>query len=107
MATSPLTIKSTLFLQNMELKLRWTKRALGRLDTIAAYLAKDNPTRAKTFAKELRQKVDVLKSQQIGTVWKIFGTKQYVLHPNYIAIYKVQGDEVQILTILHSAQERQ
>ena len=90
----------------MELELRWTNRAIGRLDAIAAYIAKDSPTRAKTFTQELRKKVDVLKSQQIGTAWKIFGTRQYVLHPNYIAIYKVKGNEVQILTILHSAKER-
>ena len=91
----------------MELKLRWTKRALARLDSIAAYIAKDNPTRATSFALELRKKVDILKSQQLGTTWQVFGTKQYVLHPNYIAIYRVKQGEVQILTILHSAQERQ
>jgi addiction module RelE/StbE family toxin len=91
----------------MELKLRWSKRALGRLDTITAYIAKDNPIRAESFAKELREKVTILKSHQLGTAWQIFGTKQYVLHPNYIAIYRVVRDEVQILTILHAAQERQ
>lgn len=90
----------------MTLKVRWTNRALGRLDTIAAYIAKDSPTRVKTFTQELRKKVDILKSQQIGKAWKVFGTKQYVLHPNYMAIYKVKDGEVQILTILHSAQER-
>jgi toxin ParE1/3/4 len=88
----------------MALKLRWTNRALGRLDSIAAYIAKDDPVRATSFTQELRKKVEILKSQQIGTAWKVFGTKQYVLHPNYIAIYKVKNDEVQILTILHSAQ---
>ena len=91
----------------MVLNLRCTNRALRRLDTIAAYIAKDSPTRAKTFTQELRKKVDILKSQQIGTAWKVFETKQYVLHPNYIAIYTVKGSEVQILTILHLAQERQ
>ena len=91
----------------MGLELRWTNRALGRLDLIAANIAKDSPTRAKAFTQELRKKVDILKSQQIGTAWKVFGTKQYVLHPNYIAIYKVKDNEVQILTILHSAQKRQ
>ena len=90
----------------MALKLRWSKRALGRLDTITAYIAKDNPTRAESFAKELRKKVAILKSHQLGTAWQVFGTKQYVLHPNYIAIYRVVRDEVQILTILHAAQER-
>ena len=90
----------------MTLELRWTNRALGHLDSIAAYIAKDSPARAQTFTQELRKKVDVLKSQQIGTAWEIFGTRQYVLHPNYIAIYRVKGNEIQILTILHSAQER-
>lgn len=94
-----------LYLQNMVLKLRWTNRALSRLDDISAYIAKDNPARAKSFSSELRKKIEILRSQQIGTAWKIFGTKQYVLHPNYIAIYKVNGDELQILTILHAAQQ--
>ena len=96
-----------LSLQNMALKLRWSKRALARLDHIAAYIARDNPARAETFTKELRRRVDILKSQQLGTAWHVFGTKQYVLHPNYIAIYRVKEGEVQIITILHSAQERQ
>lgn len=91
----------------MELKLRWTNRALARLDNIAAYIAKDNPMRAVSFVQELRKKVDILRSQQLGTAWQVFGTKQYVLHPNYIVIYRVKHGEVQILTILHSAQERQ
>jgi addiction module RelE/StbE family toxin len=90
----------------MELKLRYTNRALSRLDSITAYIAKDDPVRAESFAKELRVKVEKLKLVQLGTAWKVFGTKQYVLHPNYIAIYRIKGDEVQILTILHSAQDR-
>jgi toxin ParE1/3/4 len=90
----------------MECKLRWTNRALARLDEIVAYIAQDNPVRAKTFTEELRKKVDILKSQQLGTAWQVFGTKQYVLHKNYIAIYRVKNGEVQILTILHSAMER-
>jgi addiction module RelE/StbE family toxin len=90
----------------MALRLRWTNRALGRLDDISGYIAKDNPTRAQTFTQELRKKVEILKTHQLGTAWQVFGTKQYVLHPNYVAIYRVKGGEVQILTILHSAQQR-
>jgi plasmid stabilization system protein ParE len=29
-----------------------------------------------------------------------------VLHKHYIAVYRVQGDEVQVLTVLHTAQKR-
>jgi toxin ParE1/3/4 len=88
----------------MERNLRWTNRALGRLDEIASYIAKDNPTRAKTFVSELRDKVDILKSHQLGKAGRVFGTKELVLHQNYLAVYRVRDDEVQIITILHTAQ---
>jgi toxin ParE1/3/4 len=90
----------------MERNLRWTNRALGRLDEIASYIAKDNPTRATTFVKELRNKVDILKSHQLGKAGRVFGTKELVLHRNYLAVYRVKDDEVQIITILHTAQNR-
>ena len=90
----------------MERRLRWTRRALGRLDQIAAYIAKDNPARAQSFVRELRQKLEILKTHQIGTAGRVYGTKELVLHPNYIAVYRVKGDEVQVLTVLHTAQRR-
>lgn len=90
----------------MERKVRWTNRALGRLDEIADYIAKDNPERAKTFVTELRDKVKILQSHQLGMAGRVFGTKELVLHKNYVAVYRVKDDEVHILTILHSAQNR-
>lgn len=87
-------------------KLRWTRRALGRLDEIAAYIAKDNPARAKTFVTELRDKVNILKSHQLERAGRMFGTKELVLHQNYLAVYRVKDNEVQILTILHAARNK-
>jgi toxin ParE1/3/4 len=98
--------KSTRFLPSMERKLRWSKLALGRLDDIADYIAKDNPARATTFVKELRQKVEILKSHQLGNAGRVFGTKELVLHKNYLSVYRVIDSEVQMLTILHTAQNR-
>jgi toxin ParE1/3/4 len=90
----------------MERNIRWTNRALGRLDEIAAYIAKDNPTRATTFVVELRKKVTILKLYQVGKAGRVFGTKELVLHKNYLAVYRIKNDEVQILTILHTAQNK-
>jgi addiction module RelE/StbE family toxin len=87
-------------------KLRWTRRALRRLDEIAAYIAQDNPIRATTFVCELREKVNILAEHQIGKPGRVYGTKEMVLHKHYVAVYRVKDDEVQILTILHTAQKR-
>ena len=90
----------------MERSLRWTNRALGRLDEIAGYIARDNPVRAKTFVTELRDKVSILKLHSLGKAGRVFGTKELVLHKNYLAVYRVKDDEVQILTILHTARNK-
>ncbi|MBV2235551.1 MAG: type II toxin-antitoxin system RelE/ParE family toxin [Sterolibacterium sp.] len=87
-------------------KLRWTRRALARLDDIAAFIARDNPVRAASFVCELRDKLGVLREQQIGRPGRVYGTRELVLHKHYIAVYRVQGDEVQVLTVLHTAQKR-
>ncbi|PUE41480.1 type II toxin-antitoxin system RelE/ParE family toxin [Limnohabitans sp. Bal53] len=84
----------------------WTNRALKRLDDIADFIARDNPHRAQTFVIELRNKLEVLKNQSLGRSGRVFGTKELVLHPNYLAVYRIKGDQVQVLTILHTAQNK-
>lgn len=90
----------------MARELRWTNRALGKLDEIATYIAQDNPARAKTFVQQLRQKIDILKTHQVGTAGRVYGTKELVPHPNYVAVYRVKDGEVQIITLLHAAQRK-
>lgn len=97
--------RSILCLPNMVRRLRWTYRALSRLDEIAAYIAQDNPARATTFVRELREKINVLREHQLGRVGRVYGTKELVLHKHYLAVYRIKDDEVHILTILHTAQK--
>ena len=80
----------------MERNLCWTNRALGQLDETATYIAKDHQARATTFVTELRKKVDILKSHQFGKAGRVFGT--FVSHANYLSVYRVKDDEVQIIT---------
>lgn len=84
----------------------WTNRALKQLDDIADFIARDNPLRAQTFVVELRSKLEVLKTQSLGRAGRVFGTKELVLHPNYLAVYRIKADQVQVLTILHTAQNK-
>jgi addiction module RelE/StbE family toxin len=84
----------------------WTNRALKRLDGIAEFIARDNPLRAQSFVVELRNKLEVLKTQSLGRAGRVFGTKELVLHPNYLAVYRIKANQVQVLTILHTAQNK-
>ena len=84
----------------------WTNRALKRLDDIADFIARDNPLRAQTFVVKLRNKLEVLKTQSLGRAGRVFETKELVLHPNYLAVYRIKADQVQVLTILHTAQNK-
>lgn len=85
--------------------LEWTRTALRNLQDIAEYIAEDNPQRARSFVLELRDKVGLLERHPVlGHVGRIVCTRELVIHKNYLAIYRVHSDEVQILRIHHVAQ---
>jgi toxin ParE1/3/4 len=84
--------------------LKWTKTALRTVDEIAAYIAQDSPARATSFALELKQGAARLESfPGMGRAGRMLGTRELVLHKNYIAVYRVRGDDVEILRIHHAA----
>ena len=84
--------------------IKWTKTALASVDEIAGFIAKDNPTRETSFVLELRVAVTKLQAHPgMGRAGRIPGTRELVLHKNYIAIYRVRGDDVEILRLHHAA----
>ncbi|MEY4732566.1 MAG: hypothetical protein RLZZ464_632 [Pseudomonadota bacterium] len=84
--------------------IKWTQTALRSVDDIAGYIAKDNPTRASSFVLELQTTVTKLQIYPgMGRAGRVPGTRELVLHKNYIAIYRVRGDDVEILRLHHVA----
>jgi addiction module RelE/StbE family toxin len=84
--------------------LKWTKTALRSVDDIAGFIAKDNPSRATSFVQELKDGVTKLQAHPgMGRAGRVPGTRELVLHKNYIAIYRVRGDDVEILRLHHVA----
>jgi len=84
--------------------IKWTKKALASVDEIADFIAKDNPTRATSFMLKLQAAVTQLQAHPgMGRAGRIPGTRELVLHKNYIAIYRVRGDAVEILRLHHAA----
>ncbi len=84
--------------------IKWTKTALRSVEEIADYIAKDNPTRATSFVLELQDAVTKLQTHSgMGRAGRVPGTRELVLHKNYIAIYRVRDDNVEILRLHHVA----
>jgi toxin ParE1/3/4 len=78
---------------------------MASLDEIAGFLAKDKPTRATSFVLELQAAVAKLQTHPgMGRAGRVPGTRELVFHQNYIAIYRVHGDKVEILRLHHAAQ---
>ena len=84
--------------------LKWTTTALRCVDEITGFIAKDNPPRATSFVLELKEAVTTLQVHPgMGRAGRVPGTRELVLHQNYIAIYRVRSDDVEILRLHHVA----
>jgi toxin ParE1/3/4 len=70
------------------------------------YIAQDNPVAALELDELIEQKADQLLEQPtLYRAGRKRGTREMVVHPNYIVIYRVQGDVVEILRVKHAAQQ--
>ena len=82
--------------------LKWTKTALRSVDEIAGFIAEDSPTRATSFVLELKDAVTKLQVHPgMGRAGRVPGTRELVVHKNYLAIYRMRGEDVEILRLHH------
>ncbi len=87
--------------------LRWTRRAIRRLDQIGAYIAKDNPDAAAQIVTRIVSAVDNLASYpSMGRPGRIKGTREYAFADiSYVIAYRLQSGVVEIITVIHGAQK--
>jgi addiction module RelE/StbE family toxin len=87
------------------MRVRWLTRAIESLIAARNYIAQDNPKAAEEFFRYVIVSTTHLEQYpQIGRTGRVHGTRELVLvkYP-YIVPYRVKGQEVQILRVLHSA----
>ena len=91
----------------MSRTIRWTKRAVRRLDQVGNYIAKDNPEAAARVVARLVSIVDGLADHPaMGRAGRVPGTRELPLADiPYIIPYRVTHDTIDILTIMHAAQK--
>lgn len=89
------------------LAIRWTRRAVRRLDQICAHIASDNPAAAARTLARLLAAADALAARPaMGRPGRLRGTRELVV-PGlpYIVAYRVTASSVDLLTIMHTAQQ--
>ncbi len=74
------------------MRLAWRPQALADRDAIMNYIAKDNPTAAIALDDDYKP-------------GRLRGTREIVVQPNYVMIYRIQADVLEILRVLHARQQ--
>lgn len=83
----------------------WSTRALGDLLAILEYIAEDNPEAAQALRDEILHKVDRLADEpKLYRRGRVAGTREMVVRPNYILVYRESPERVTVLRLLHAAQ---
>jgi toxin ParE1/3/4 len=86
------------------LPLVWTDEARADLREILSFIGDRNPTAGDRLADRIGEIVERLpKFPHIYRLGRLRGTREAVVHPNYILVYRV-GDVIEIVSILHARQ---
>ena len=86
------------------MRLMWTQSANAERRAIREHIATDNPVAALALDELFSEKVSrLLDHPGLGRPGRIAGTREWVVHQNYIVIYDVTGDVPRVLRVVHAA----
>ena len=86
------------------MRLVWTLLAREDRKAIREYIAADNPSAALNFDELLSEKaVRLADYPGLGRPGRLQGTREFVVHRNYMVVYDIAGNVVRVLRVLHAA----
>ena len=85
------------------MKLVWREEAREDLRGIIRYIAERNPPAAEKLNLQIEACADrLLDHPHMYRPGRAPNTREAVAHPNYILIYQVDADSVEIVSVVHS-----
>ena len=88
------------------MKLSWTLEAIADRDAIFDYIEADNPAAAVALDELFSEKAERLTDHpKLGRPGRVEGTRELVVHENYILVYDIVEDLTRILRVLHAARQ--
>lgn len=89
------------------MRIVWSPLAVDRASEIAHYIGRDKPSAAEKWVAAVFSKVDRLRtSPEIGRAVPEIGNERFreLLYGNYRIVYRLETDQIAILTIRHGKQ---
>lgn len=84
----------------------WRASAREDLLSILRYIAERNPSAARLMRDQIESAiVPAATHPYLFRSGRIAGTREIVAHPNYILVYRVLADRIEVVSVLHSRQE--
>lgn len=88
------------------MQVKWRDKALADLDIIVRYIFQENPAAAFDIEDLILNGVQNLSQfPYLGRVGLVFGTRELVIHPNYIVVYRIDEPLVQIISVVHTRRQ--
>jgi toxin ParE1/3/4 len=87
-------------------RLYWTPDALDDRRTIYDYIEAANPLAALNLDELFSEKVlNLIDHPGLGRIGRVAGTRELVVHKNYILVYDTTAELVRVLRVLHAAMQ--
>ncbi|AYO53351.1 type II toxin-antitoxin system RelE/ParE family toxin [Acinetobacter sp. WCHAc060033] len=85
------------------LTVNWKINAVHDLEEIIDYIFIQNPEAAINLEDEILNTAESLADMPYsGRIGRVSGTRERIVHPNYMIIYQVLFDSIEILNIVHT-----
>jgi addiction module RelE/StbE family toxin len=87
-------------------RLVWRARALEDLQSIIEYIADRNSLAAERLHSAIGACAEKLRERPLMyRPGRVEGTREAVIHPNYILVYEVGADTIEITAVVHARRQ--
>jgi toxin ParE1/3/4 len=84
----------------------WRIQASNNLQDIIGYIADRNLSAAVDLQEAIEQATSQLPQHPyLYRHGRVAGTREIVVHPNYVIVYRVTNSAIEILSVLHSRRQ--
>lgn len=83
----------------------WLNDAISDLTKIIIYISAEDPAAARRLKNRLETAPLALSEPPyLYPLGRVSGTRELVAHPNYILVYRITAERIEIVGVLHSRQ---